>query len=51
MKELIINLYMLIKSILKARRQRLIVVILRLITKIEFKIIYGLQLACYVSLI
>jgi hypothetical protein len=41
-KELIINIYMLIKSVIKAGCQRLIVVILHIIEKIEKRVIYGL---------
>jgi hypothetical protein len=49
MKELIINIYMLIKSIIKPVSGRLIVVILRLIKK-QTSFICGLQAICYVYL-
>jgi len=47
MKELIINIYMLIKSVIKAGRRRLIVVILREIGKKWKMALCGLLLICY----
>ena len=50
MKELIINIYMLIKSVIKAGCRRLIVVILREIEKNYKMIICGLLIICYALL-